>query len=154
MAHNHVSCDENIWLFERIYMFVCVYHPVFILCILGYIQTMADKTKGASECSKRPLSLLLHTHMHACACTHIHTHTHTECRNKAEASMVHHASFTLHLLWSTEKKQTKVCHSIWASLYLFLQLSHSASALHVLNSSSLSPQYNKKKLPKQTPMFP
>lgn len=92
-----------------------------------------------------------HAHVRMHTCTYIHTHTHTECRNKAEAAMVHHASFTLHLLWSTEKKQTKVCHSIWASLYLFslfLHLSHSASALHFLNSSSLPLQYNKKKAAK------
>lgn len=37
------------------------------------------------------------------------THTHTQCEDKAEAAMVQHASFPLHLLWSTEKTQTTVC---------------------------------------------
>lgn len=41
--------------------------------------------------------------------THTHKHTNAKCKDKAEAAMAQHASFTLHLLWSTEKTQTAVC---------------------------------------------
>ena len=60
----------------------------------------------ATEYSKRPLSFPFHTHTH----THTQTtHTHTHCKDKAEAAMLQHASFTLHLLWSTKKTQSVVC---------------------------------------------
>lgn len=44
-----------------------------------------------------------YTHAHTC------THAHTKCRDKAQAAMVQHASFTLHLLCFTEKTQTIIC---------------------------------------------
>lgn len=60
-----------------------------------------DKTEG----DQRPLS----TQRGLCHFPFTHKHTHTKCKDKAEAAMVQRASFTLHLLWSTEKTQTIVC---------------------------------------------
>lgn len=46
---------------------------------------------------------------HTCTRAHTCTHPHTKCGDKAQAAMVQHASFTLHLLCFTEKTQTIIC---------------------------------------------
>lgn len=54
----------------------------------------------------------MHARTHARTCTH----THTKCGDKAQAAMVQHASFTLHLLCFTEKTQTIICVTQYGSV--------------------------------------
>lgn len=97
---------------------------------------------------------------------HTYAHTHTQCQDKAEAAMVQHASFTLHLLWSTEKTQTIVCVTQYGPLSISSTPSTSlppslcpslpllCPSLSLLHCTSLPVQLGKKVLPKHTLKFP
>lgn len=88
-----------------------------------HILAIRKQGEQSLKYSKRPLVISL-------------SHTH---KDKAEALMVQQASFTLHLLWSTDKTQSMVCVTQCGPLSIPSTASTSQLPFSLSLSTSLSP---------------